>query len=237
MLVKKLSVIIPVYNEEKTLRKIVRKVIQSKIGKVSKEILIVNDGSTDGTKEIAEKIKKSKYKGVKLVVIHKRNGGKGSAIQRGLKEMTGEVAIIQDADLEYDPTEYSILMKPIQDGDADVVYGSRFMGDRPHRVLFFWHMVGNKLLTLVSNMFTNVNLTDMETGYKMFTGKVAKKLMIKENGFGMEPEFTAKVAKMGCRIYEVGISYRGRSYKEGKKINFKDALWALWCVFKYNLTG
>lgn len=234
-MIETLSIIIPAYNEEKFIRKIVSRVLLSNIGKIKKEIIIVNDGSKDKTKEIIDKLSKKKVKGTKIIAAHKRNGGKGSAIRKGLSLVTGDVVIIQDADLEYDPKEYSLLMKPILEGEADVVYGSRFMGDRPHRVLFFWHMVGNNLLTLISNMFTNLNLTDMETGYKMFTKEVAKKLTIKENRFGMEPEFTAKIAKMKCRIYEVGISYHGRSYKEGKKIGIKDAFEALWCVFKYNL--
>lgn len=231
----KLSIIIPAYNEEKFINKTVSRVIKSNIGKVKKEIIIVDDGSRDKTPEIIDKLAKKKIKGIEIKAVHKRNGGKGSAIRRGISEVSGDMVIIQDADLEYDPNEYSILMEPILNGEADVVYGSRFLGNRPHRVHFFWHMVGNNILTLVSNMFTNLNLTDMETGYKMFTVDVAKKLKIKEDRFGMEPEFTAKIAKMGCRIFEVGISYHGRSYKEGKKIGWKDGFEAFWCIFKYNL--
>ena len=234
-MIEKLSIIIPAYNEEKYLRKIISRVLESNIGKIKKEIIIVNDGSKDKTGEIADKLAKKKIKGVKIISVHKRNGGKGSAIRKGLSLISGDMVIIQDADLEYDPKEYSLLMKPIVEGEADVVYGSRFMGDRPHRVLFFWHMVANNMLTLISNMFTNINLTDMETGYKMFTSEVAKKIKIKEDRFGMEPEFTAKVAKMGCRIFEVGISYHGRSYKEGKKIGWKDSFEALYAIVKYNL--
>jgi glycosyltransferase involved in cell wall biosynthesis len=177
---------------------------------------------------------KTKGNSIKIITLRK-NQGKGAAIRRGLREITGEVVVIQDADLEYDPRELPILLKPILDGDADVVYGSRFMGNRPHRVLFLWHMVANNLLTTLSNMCTNINLTDMETGYKMFTVEVAKKLDLQENRFGLEPEFTAKVAKMGARVYEVGISYHGRNYEQGKKIGWRDGLWALWCILKYNL--
>lgn len=234
-MIEKLSIIIPAYNEEKFINKLVSRVIDSKIGKIKKEIVIVDDGSRDKTPEIIDKLAKKKIPGVKIIAIHKKNGGKGSALRKGLSLVTGDAVIIQDADLEYDPKEYSILLQPILDGDADVVYGSRFLGNRPHKVQFFWHMVGNNILTLVSNMFTNLNLTDMETGYKMFTGEVAKKLKINENHFGIEPEFTAKVAKMGCRIFEVGISYHGRSYKDGKKIGWKDGFEAFWCIFKYNL--
>ena len=236
MTVHTLSVIIPVYNEEDFIRKTIKRVLAVNLGKIEKEIIVVNDGSTDGTRKSLEKLPKKK-KGAVIKVIHKRNGGKGSAIRTGLRDAGGEVVIIQDADLEYDPRDYPLLLRPIEEGDADVVYGSRFMGDRPHRVLFFWHMVGNNLLTLVSNMFTNLNLTDMETGYKMFTRQVARRLDLKENGFGIEPEFTARIAKMGCRVFEVGISYHGRDYSEGKKITWKDGLWAFWCVMKYNLLG
>ena len=228
----------PVYNEEKFVAKAIRKVLAVNLGKVSKELIVVNDGSTDGT---GKELKNSRNLGIKTkgdsikIITMRKNRGKGAAIRRGLKEITGEVVVIQDADLEYDPRELPILLKPIVDGDADVVYGSRFMGNKPHRVLFFWHMVANNTLTLISNTCTNLNLTDMETGYKMFTSKVARKLDLKENRFGLEPEFTAKVARMGARVYEVGISYHGRSYEQGKKIDWKDGLWALWCNFKYNL--
>ncbi|HKZ36641.1 MAG TPA: glycosyltransferase family 2 protein, partial [Chryseolinea sp.] len=216
----------------------IRKVLAVNLGKVSKELIVVNDGSTDDT---GKELKNSRNLGIKTkgdsikIITMRKNRGKGAAIRRGLKEITGEVVVIQDADLEYDPRELPILLKPIVDGDADVVYGSRFMGNKPHRVLFFWHMVANNALTLISNTCTNLNLTDMETGYKMFTTKVAKKLKLQENRFGMEPEFTAKVARMGVRVYEVGISYHGRNYEQGKKIDWKDGLWALWCIFKYNL--
>lgn len=228
----------PVYNEEKFIVQAVRRVMKVSFGSIKKELIVVNDGSTDGT---FKKIKNSKTLKLKTrgdtikIISFKKNQGKGAAIRRGLKEITGEVVVIQDADLEYDPRELPILLKPILDGDADVVYGSRFMGNRPHRVLYFWHMVANNMLTTISNMCTNINLTDMETGYKMFTTKVARKLDLQENRFGLEPEFTAKVARMGARVYEVGISYHGRNYEQGKKIGWKDGLWALWCILKYNL--
>lgn len=228
---KKLSVIMPVYNEKVFVQKAIRAVMKANIGKLTKEIIIVDDGSRDGTTQILKTIKNRRVK----VFFQKHNRGKGSAIKRGLKEVTGDVVIIQDADLEYNPEEYSVLLQPILDKKADVVFGSRFLGDRPHRVLNYWHMVGNHFLTLVSNMMTNINLTDMETGYKMFTRKVADELHLQENRFGIEPEFTAKIAKMGCRVYEVGISYSGRNYDQGKKINWKDGVYAVWCILKYNL--
>ena len=234
-MVRTLSIVIPAYNEGSFIGEILKRVVAVKLGAIKKEIIIINDGSTDKTKEIIERWSKKKISGVSVKVFHKKNGGKGSAMRKGLKEVTGDVVIIQDADLEYDPKDYIQLIRPIQEGEADVVYGSRFMGEKPHRVHFFWHMVANNSLTLISNMFTNLNLTDMETGYKMFTADVAKRIALKENGFGMEPEFTAKIAKMKCRVFEVGISYHGRSYEQGKKIGWKDGVMALWCILRYNL--
>jgi len=228
---KKLSVIMPVYNEKVFIKKAIAAVLKANIGKLTKEIIVVDDGSKDGTTSILRTIKNRRVK----VIFQKMNQGKGSAIIRGLKEITGDVVIIQDADLEYNPNEYQLMLQPILDKKADVVFGSRFLGDRPHRVLNYWHMVGNHFLTLISNMMTNLNLTDMETGYKIFTREVADKLRLQENRFGMEPEFTAKIARMKCRVYEVGISYSGRNYDQGKKINWKDGIYAVWCILKYNL--
>lgn len=231
MNVKKLSIIIPVYNEEDTIQETIKRVLKAKLPKIRKEIIVVNDGSKDKT---LQKIHLIKDKRVRLL-NKKRNVGKGAAIATGLKLTTGDVVIVQDADLEYDPNEYISLLVPIQKDLADVVYGSRFAGSGPHRVLFFWHMLGNKSLTLLSNALTNLNLTDMETCYKMFTRDIAEKLKIKEKRFGFEPEFTIKISKMRSRVYEVGISYSGRSYSEGKKINWKDGVWALWCLIKYTI--
>ena len=222
----KLSIVIPIYNEKKTLTTIVDKVLATPY---DKEIILIDDFSTDGTREILKE-----YEGRKefQVLYHERNQGKGAALRTGFAGATGDVVIIQDADLEYNPEDYGILLEPILDDRADVVYGSRFLGG-PHRVLFFWHYQGNKFLTTVSNMFTNLNLTDMETGYKVFTLEVAKTIKLKCNRFGFEPEFTNKIARNNFRIYEVPISYNGRDYTEGKKITWKDGFAALWFIFKF----
>jgi glycosyltransferase involved in cell wall biosynthesis len=225
----RLSVVIPVYNEERTVQQLLEKVLAVPI---EKEIIVVNDCSTDNTADVLEKYA---VEGKIRLFHHMKNFGKGAAIRTGIQNVTGDVVIIQDADLEYNPAEYDKLLKPILDGRADAVYGSRFLGSEEHRVLYFWHYVGNKFLTLLSNMFTNLNLTDMETCYKMVKASVLKKFTIEENRFGFEPEITAKLAKTGCRIYEVGISYSGRDYSQGKKIGWKDGFFALWCIVKYSL--
>jgi glycosyltransferase involved in cell wall biosynthesis len=225
-----LSVVIPAYNERNSIHEILRRVREVPI---RKEIIVVDDCSTDGTRDI---LRGMDGRDADLrVVYHERNQGKGAALRTGFQHATGQIVIVQDADLEYDPQEYPVLVDPILRDEADVVFGSRFMGGRPHRVLYFWHSVGNGLLTLMSNMFTNLNLTDMETGYKVFRRDIIQSIKIEENRFGFEPEITAKVARRRCRIYEVGISYRGRTYEEGKKINWKDGVWALYCILKYNL--
>ncbi|WP_300369693.1 glycosyltransferase family 2 protein [Brachyspira sp.] len=227
----KLSVIIPCYNEENTIETIVNAVINSRCS-IEKEIIIVDDFSKDHTRD---KLKLIESK-VSKILYHKKNMGKGAALRTGIKAATGDFVIIQDADLEYDPNEYDKLLEPLIKNEADVVFGSRFVGGESHRVLYFWHQMGNTFLTLCSNMFTNLNLTDMETCYKVFKREIIQSIEIKENRFGFEPEITAKVAKIdNIRIYEVGISYYGRTYKEGKKIGWKDGFRALWCIFKYNL--
>jgi len=225
----KLSIVIPVYNERETLETVVAKV---NAVDYEKEIILIDDYSTDGTRKI---LKNYENKENFQVLYHNRNQGKGAALRTGFAKVSGDIIIIQDADLEYNPSDYGILIEPILDGRADVVYGSRFLGG-PHRVLFFWHYIGNMILTTWSNMFTNVNLTDMETGYKVFTKEVNESLTLKCNRFGFEPEFTAKVAKNKFRIYEVPISYNGRDYSEGKKITWKDGVAAIWYIFKFRFT-
>ncbi len=226
----KLSVVIPCYNELGTISQVVREVKASPVKNC--EIIIVDDCSTDGTRNfLREKIEAE----VDQVIYHKKNLGKGAALRTGFARATGDIIIVQDADLEYDPQEYPIMIKPILDDKADVVFGSRFQSGRAHRVVYYWHRVGNGFLTMLSNMLTNINLTDMETCYKAFRREVIQSIKIQENRFGFEPEITAKVAKMECRIYEVGISYYGRTYKEGKKIGWKDGFRAIWCIIKYNL--
>lgn len=227
------SIVIPVFNEANTIYPILDSLDKVMLP-LHKEIIVVDDFSTDGTRELLLDLKNNENSNLK-VIYHDMNLGKGAALKSGFTIATGDIVIIQDADMEYDPLEYPKLIKPILDGKADVVYGSRFSGSGPHRVLYFWHYVGNTFLTLLSNMFTNLNLTDMETCYKAFRREILQNLTLCENRFGFEPEFTAKVARLRCRIYEVGISYSGRSYKEGKKINWKDGFSALRCILKYNL--
>lgn len=227
--IKTLSVLIPVYNEANTLDEIVRRVRAADVGGLQTEIILVNDASTDGTEKTLEKYKNAN--GIK-VFSHPVNRGKGAGIRTAIENATGDVLLIQDADLEYDPSDYPILLKPILDGRADIVYGSRFLGG-PHRVLFFWHYMANKFLTLLSNMVCNLNLTDMETGYKVFKSKCVKDLKLSSERFGIEPELTAKFARRRYRFYETPISYSGRDYSEGKKIGWKDGIAALWFIFRY----
>ncbi len=235
----KLSIIVPAYNESNTIQDILQKIDAVQlIDGIDKEIIVVNDCSKDNTEQQVLEFQKNNPAINIVYKKHEINKGKGAALRTGFQNATGDFVIVQDADLEYDPNEFNILLKPILDGFADVVYGSRFMGGKPHRILFFWHTIGNKMLTFASNMLTNLNLTDMETCYKMFRREIIQSIDLKENRFGFEPEVTAKMSKIPkIRVYEVGISYYGRTYEEGKKIGMKDAFRALYCIVKYNLFG
>tara|TARA_Y100000994_G_C15532593_1_gene376415 strand:- start:59 stop:766 length:708 start_codon:yes stop_codon:yes gene_type:complete len=224
-----LSVIVPCFNERKTIGEVIENILESPIN--PKEVIIVDDFSSDGSREYLKKIKNKNIK----TIFHDKNLGKGAALSTGIAFAKGEIIIIQDADLEYDPMEYSNVIGPIINGKADIVYGSRFQGGQPHRVVYFWHRIGNGFLTIFSNLFTDLNLTDMETCYKAFRSEIIKKIKIEEKRFGFEPEITAKISKLNCRIYEVGISYYGRTYKEGKKIGWRDGFRAIYCILKYNL--
>ena len=226
----KLSVVIPVYNEAATIAALIGRV---QAVDVPKEIIVVDDGSNDGTRQVLKELE-GRYDNLR-VILQLKNQGKGAALRVGFKQATGDFVLVQDADLEYDPTDYPVLLKPLIEGKADVVYGSRFLTTKEHRVLFFWHSVGNQVLTLISNMFTNLNLTDMETGYKVFRRDIIQSIRLEQNRFGFEPEITVKISRMKLRIYEVGISYSGRTYEEGKKIGWRDGIKALWCILKYSL--
>ncbi|PCJ67118.1 MAG: glycosyl transferase [Candidatus Hydrogenedentota bacterium] len=229
---KTLSIVVPIYNEAATIEEIVRRILASDIGPIKKEIILVDDGSTDGSQEIATQMA-AQHSNI-TTVLHEKNLGKGAALQNGFNHCTGDWVIIQDADLEYDPSEYPTMLEPVLAGRADVVYGSRFVTNRPRRVVYYWHSLGNKILTTFSNICCDINLTDMETCYKLFSREILSGITLKEKRFGIEPELTAKIAKTKCRIYEVGISYYGRTYDEGKKIGWKDGVRAFYCIIKYN---
>lgn len=233
----KLSIIVPCYNEERSIQFLLERVVKANLPPaVTREIIVVNDCSTDRSAAVVEDFIHAHPQEEIRLFHHERNSGKGAALHTGIAKATGSFVVIQDADLEYDPEEYKILLQPVLDGFADVVYGSRFTGGRPHRILFFWHTLGNKFLTSLSNLFTNLNLTDMETCYKLFRREIIQSLPLREKRFGFEPEVTAKMARVpGVRIYEVGVSYYGRTYAEGKKINWKDGVRAVYCILKYNL--
>jgi glycosyltransferase involved in cell wall biosynthesis len=232
----KLSVIIPVFNEEQTIQSVLLKIQMVELPQITKEIIVVDDCSTDNTSLVVTAYMQTVTNGEIQYLLHEVNKGKGAALHTGIHAATGDIILVQDADLEYDPKEYRTLLQPILDGHADVVYGSRFMGGKPHRVLFFWHTIGNRFLTFLSNLLTNLNLTDMESGYKTFRTEVVKNMVLREKRFGFEPEITAKISRIpGIRIYEVGISYYGRTYAEGKKISWRDGFRAIYCILKYNL--
>ena len=226
----KISIIIPCFNEENTIEEIINRIIEQK--ETDKEIIVIDDFSSDHTRKILKEKLEDK---IDKLILNERNFGKGYSIREGIKHAGGDCILIQDADLEYDPKDYKRLIKPIEKGFADVVYGSRFIGSEEKRILYFWHMIGNKFLTILSNMFTNLNLSDMEVGYKVFRSEVLKKIDLEENRFGFEPEVTAKISKMNLRIYEIGINYYGRKYSEGKKITWRDGFSAIRCILFYNL--